>query len=243
MYDIDLLEKQWQRYNKRKKYPIYLIVAGLFLVGSLGYYFVISHNTINTKDADLQTLPVSEKKGKNYNILSNILVNQSLHTIDKYEIVSNNEMSRPKDNTLHAQANAPIQVVEDIPILDEKTVKPVEQIHNKKTKKKKKIVIHIQETSSISAYKDVERRFYQSHDIDDSLFLARGYYAKGDYKKAAYWALQTNKLNSQIDESWIIFIKSKVALGEKNEAIHILQSYIRKSNSYKARKLLNKLQN
>jgi len=220
-----------------------MIMATTLLLGGFGYYFMMKHS--NVKDARVSPISstIDEKKGKDHKIPFKILVSPSLNTIDKYEKISNNEITSHNipDNTQHIQTTAPIEVVEDIPILDEKTFTPM--LQTQKKNKKKKVVIHINETTSISAYKDVEKRFNQSHDIDDSLFLARGYYAKGDYKKAAYWALQTNKLNNKIDESWIIFIKSKVALGEKNEAIHILQSYIRKSNSYKARKLLDKLQN
>ena len=101
--------------------------------------------------------------------------------------------------------------------------------------------LNIVETSSVSAYKDVAKRFKQTHDTDDSLFLARSYYRKGNYKKAEYWSLQTNKINRNIEESWLIFAKSKVKLGRKNEAIDILTKYIKKSNSAEGKSLLNKI--
>jgi len=37
--------------------------------------------------------------------------------------------------------------------------------------------------------------------VDDSLFLASNYYKKGAYKKAVYWALQTNKIDKNIEET------------------------------------------
>ena len=247
MYDIDLLEKQWEVYNKRKKYPLFLMVAGLFFAGSLGYYWMINHHKAKSGDADVKSLSTNNKKGQKYNVASNILLNKSLKTIDKYNRVDIDKTKRDNIAVKVPQISlgAPLAAVEDIPILDEKPDAPRVHVGDKVRvrKKKKKVVIHIQKTTSVSAYKDVERRFNQSHDIDDSLFLARGYYAKGEYRKATFWALQTNKLNSKIDDSWIIFIKSKVKLGEKNEAIHILESYVKKSNSYRAKKLLEKLQN
>jgi len=108
-------------------------------------------------------------------------------------------------------------------------------------KPRKKMHLNIVESSSVSAYKDVERRFYQSHDTDDSLFLAKSYFRKGNYNKSEFWALQTNKVNSNIEESWLIFAKSKVELGRTNEAIRILTNYVKRSHSSAANNLLNAL--
>jgi hypothetical protein len=145
--------------------------------------------------------------------------------------------------------NKSLEALIDIPILDddrEETVKVPKQVAvstkevlNKMPKVYKKLHFEITESSNITAYKDVEERFYRSHDTDDSLFLAKSYYKKENYKKAEYWALQTNKENENIEESIFIFIKSKAKLGEKNEAISILNTYIKKSNSKKAQDVLD----
>ena len=108
-------------------------------------------------------------------------------------------------------------------------------------KPRKKMHLEITEMSGERAYKDVKNRFSMAPDPDDSLFLARNYYKEGKYSKAAYWALQTNKLNGDIEESWLIFAKSKSKTGHKNEAIRVLSQYVAKSNSTEARKLLYKL--
>jgi hypothetical protein len=108
-------------------------------------------------------------------------------------------------------------------------------------KPRKKMHLTIIKTTSSSAYKDVEKRFADTADPDDSLFLARTYYEKGNNKKAIYWALQTNKLNSNIEESWIIFAKAKARSGHKSEAIRVLSNYVKRSNSREAQRLLIKL--
>ncbi len=95
----------------------------------------------------------------------------------------------------------------------------------------------------MTAYKDVEKRFLESHDIDDALFLARSYYKKGDYKKSEYWALEINKLDEDMEESLLIFVKSKVKMGRKNEAISILTTYVQRSDSQEAKKLLYRIEN
>jgi hypothetical protein len=72
-------------------------------------------------------------------------------------------------------------------------------------KPRKKMHLDIIQTTSAGAYKDVANRFKDTSDTDDSLFLARTYFDKGNNKKAIYWALQTNKINPNIEESWLIF--------------------------------------
>jgi hypothetical protein len=120
------------------------------------------------------------------------------------------------------------ELLVDIPLLEEE--------HNKTQ-------LNIIGTSSVVAYEDVEKRFAQSHDIDDALFLANGYYKRGDYIKSAYWALETNKLDSNVEESIFIFVESKIKSGQVNEGISILKKYMKQSNSEEAKKLLFRIEN
>lgn len=98
-------------------------------------------------------------------------------------------------------------------------------------------------TSSITAYEDVEKRFLQSHDIDDALFLAKSYYKRLNYEKAVYWAFEVNKLDQNVEESVLIFIESKVKLGQRNEAILLLKNYLNKSDSEAGKILLERIEN
>ena len=63
------------------------------------------------------------------------------------------------------------------------------------------------------------------------------------YKKSEYWALETNKLDEDSEESLFIFVKSKVKLGRKNEAVTILTDYIKMTNSQEGKKLLYQIEN
>jgi tetratricopeptide (TPR) repeat protein len=140
--------------------------------------------------------------------------------------------------------NGSMEIVEELPIeekspqLQQPVVKE-EPVVEKRPRKK--MHLNIIETSSVSAYKDVAERFRQSHEVDDSLFLAKAYFRKGNYKKAEYWALQTNKVNENIEESWLIFAKSKVKQGKRNEAIRVLTAYVKRSKSQQAKHLLEKI--
>jgi len=88
---------------------------------------------------------------------------------------------------------------------------------------------------------DIEKRFSSTQNKDDALFLARYYYDKKQYKKALRWSLETNKLDSNIEESWLLFGKAKAKLGQRMDAIRVLQSYVDRTGSSKAKKLLGNI--
>ena len=236
MYDIRPLEEEWKRYRKKKLRPWYLgsmVLVVLFLL-----IFFFSSNAkmnFNSLSAYLNSLKssVSFKEVKSENVQ---------HT--KSELVVNGPLMRIEVEKLAIDEpetieDTPANILVDIPILDGKQ----KERSNVSGKVRKKIHLDIIKTTNITAYKDVEKRFKQSHDTDDSLFLARSYYKKGNYKKSEYWALETNKVNSNIEESMLIFVKSKMKLGRKNEARNILTTYMKKSNSQEAKKLLYSIEN
>jgi len=75
------------------------------------------------------------------------------------------------------------------------------------------------------------------------LFLAKSYYKKENYKKAEQWALEANKMDGTLEESFLIFVKAKIKLGQINEAKSLLNQYLKHSESKDTRVLLNKIQN
>jgi len=90
--------------------------------------------------------------------------------------------------------------------------------------------------------KSVIKRFNQSKKPALSLFIAKKFYEEGNYQEAYNYALETNKLNPNIEESIFIFCQSLVKLGNKDEAIKALSAYIRQSGSTEAKILLNDIQ-
>jgi len=235
MYDIKPLEEKWKKYRNKQRRPWYMFfflvlisIGVIFTFFNYKEFFVAKFNALSTKEI-IFIKP------------STVLLHDALVTleINKAKVIKEIKVNAS------AEKNAsplPLGIVEDIPVLEDvqnRKKYPKEKVD----KPRKKIHINIIETLNQSAYKDVAKRFKQSHDTDDSLFLAKSYYKKSYYKKAVYWALQTNKVNRNIDESWIIFAKSKANLGHKNEAIRILTSYVKRVNSSRAKHLLKKLQN
>ena len=237
MYDIEQLENQWKRYKKKKLKPWYmgsviLIILGLFIIifltnekinfNQIKTYFESSKEmlTFETEEKTKDTVATNEKEVKD-----TVLVDDALM---KLEV---------KDNMIDISEKVekePRNILVDIPILDDTNELPVEEVPGSR----KKIHLEIIESTSVTAYRDVEKRFLESHDIDDALSLARSYYKKADYRKAEYWALQINKLDENLEEGLLIFVRSKVKLGHKNEAISILTAYVKQSDSLEAKKLL-----
>jgi len=225
MYDIKLLEDEWERYRKKKKRPWYILLFVIFMGAFISIVF-LNYKEIPFLHSYLNSIGNTMKSA----IVSSVSVNEP-----KADAMSKPGSIVPQKSSL--------VIIEDVPVLedDASIEKSKIKIDTEAKTPRKKIYLNIIETSSVSAYKDVERRFFQTPDTDDALFLAKSYYDKGNYTKAEYWALQTNKVDDNIEESWLIFAKAKAKQGQINEAIRILTSYVRRSNSVQAKSVLYKI--
>lgn len=90
-----------------------------------------------------------------------------------------------------------------------------------------------------SDIQDVIKRFKKNNNPALSLFIAKKYYKLGDYQQAYNYALLTNQINNDIEQSWIIFAKSLVKLDKKDKAIKTLTKYVKHSDSSNAKVLLD----
>lgn len=240
MYDIERLENEWKQYRKKKLKPWYIgFLVSLVLAVILIVVFVNGKIDFNAFKHYFQTsndpIIFEASSGNEQESKSSVLVNKSLDRLETKENVINDSMI----TVVEKPVKKPVNILVDIPVLEDTGTLTAGDIHQNKPK----VHLDIVESTSVTAYEDVEKRFMQSHDIDDALFLARSYYKKGDYKKSEYWALETNKLDENSEESLFIFVKSKVKLGLKNEAISILTDYLKVTNSPEGKKLLYQIEN
>lgn len=263
MYDIAYLEGEWKRYKRKKRKP-YFILLFLFIFFSVVSWFFIAYKTLFFVEKKSKTIEISKLKDVKSDFIkeSNVLL-----LADFIGILEVNKVIKAKVIKSPTEALSRTSVGNDltIPIKKHKSVKIRKDIKQdkakiKKSRKKKKVTqikrstlkkktrkkrtkkhVNILETESISAYAEVSNRFRRLRDPNDSLFLAKNYYKNGNYKKAEHWALLTNRVDSSIEDSWIIFAQSKLKQGKKNEAIQILQSYVKRSNSDAARRILYKI--
>lgn len=93
----------------------------------------------------------------------------------------------------------------------------------------------IQRDSDMKDIQEVIARFKKNKNPALSLFVAKRYYAIGNFQQAYNYALMTNELDNNIEDSWLIFAQSLYKLDQKEMAIKTLKTYINESGSVKAR--------
>jgi len=237
MYDIDILEAQWKKYNKKKRRPYYIVSFFFILISALGSFIFMNKELVLTKVEAFQSKKVSIKKDNVYKDLPITTL-----ALKKKKIGSDINLNTVKPISPLVIDTNPMEP-EDVLIEVRDAPKHIAPVSDRAVPKRKRPKMHLEivEMSGERAYVDVKNRFSIAPDPDDSLFLARNYYRDKKYSKAAYWALQTNKLNGDIEESWLIFARAKAKTGQKNEAIRVLSEYAKRSNSDDAYKLLKEL--
>lgn len=158
---------------------------------------------------------------------------------------SNNQVYYKKETISTAQG-LPKEVIIDI---KQEEKKQEEKIVPKKVEKIEEVAINIDKKTPINiARKDeqedlshVIKRFNINHNPALSLFIAKKYYQLENYEQAYNYALMTNEINNNIEESWIIFTKSLVKMGKKDKAVETLKKYISHSSSSQAKQLLDEI--
>lgn len=206
-------------------------------------------NTTNSKDTDIASDQANKKHEDTRiiftpsldfmkNMQSNISKNSggSNQAIDSRQIpdiqIKKEEKIIPKEENLAKIDVTPKNEKNLNIVLQQK--KQTVNIENKFSEK----VTISKENSDI---RDVIKRFNINKNPALSLFIAKKYYQLNEYENAYNYALATNNIDSNIDESWIIFSKSLVKLNQKDKAIQTLEQYISYSKSQNAKMFLDDL--
>ena len=106
------------------------------------------------------------------------------------------------------------------------------------TKPKGMIKIETKEMNSIEYLKE---KYEKTHSIVYALMLSEEYYLTKNYQESNKWAIISNNLDADNEKSWILFAKTKVKLGRKDDAITALKAYVKNNKSQAAQALLNQL--
>jgi len=139
----------------------------------------------------------------------------------------------------------------EVVLVTKKVVEPiVVKVHqkvkrdkiNKNIKPASENIININSTvAKSSQVKKIERKFNHTHDFRLALKLSKLYFLKKSYKQAVKWSMIANELNEKDENSWIMFAKSKMKLGDVLSAKSALRTYSKVYKSKKVRKLLNRM--
>jgi len=257
MINTKELEKRWLKY-KTKSYLLLLFIITIVVLLIYGGYYILYKLDLNI-DREKNIKPTADvKMVKDKNVTVTSLA--SFPTPIKKDIEVKSD-----DNIVSLSPIIPIVDI-DSETAKSKTVKKVtpkrkrvkkrlvkakksnyltpdelKEIENKVTNlkdKKKKINF---KTSSSNYIEIMKEKFHKNRNPREAILIAKAYYRAGDYKKSEEWALKANNLNNNLEESWLLFAKSKNALGKQEEALKILIAYYNKTKSPKVKLLIEKI--
>jgi len=257
MLNIPDLEKRWLRYKIKSSLPYFLLtlLTVFFVVG----YSLISVNTEVDKQQKTTNTTISTikknvpKKEPTIQEKTTVKKAQStqkdiiaLHntTNEKEAVPSANKLSPSMDFINAFERYTPpvqhevkkhSQTVKKV----KKTTPVVETVQEEKPAPVVRATITIERQDTSKDIQNILKRFERDKNPALSLFLAKKYYELGNYQKASRYALITNGLNKDIEDSWLIFSKSLVKMHQKEKAVKILRQYINSSHSSNAAVLLH----
>lgn len=207
----------------------------------------LAQKPIEAKES-MSSVPEIQKELETQKEQKRVVLTPSLEFISKIsttvpknystEVISNTKVEAPAIKEIK-----PVVIPPKIQEIKEEIVEPIkiEKIETPVVKEEKKGSVSISHRDEQKDIADVIKRFNTNHNPALSLFVAKKYYQLGDYEQAYNYALVTNDINKNIEESWIIFAKSLVKLGKKGMAIETLKKYISHSNSPQAKQLLDEI--
>jgi tetratricopeptide (TPR) repeat protein len=216
MHNYDELEKIYYR-KKFKRYFIYgallLLVIGLVLF--IYYKFNVS------------------KASKVPNQIKKIESNTSIKIKKPVKIIKSEKKEQNKSikkSIKHIDKLILNPVIPDINFTSsepkEKTTvkKSVKQV--KKQEPVKKPIIKIQVIKKKESLSSLINSYNVSDDYTTAIKIANIYFKRKNYNKSIEWAKKANDINAENYESWLLYAKSLVKLGEINKAKKLLKSYI-----------------
>jgi len=260
MYDIPELEKKWRKYRRNRiKKPIIIGLSTLILLGGVGYVglkylnnnndsnssvvkkSLAATNTQNVKKTQ-PTQPKVEKVETPAMVITKTPANgqmqpKAVAVAPSNSVNSNSDDTIDLSNATIVQPNVPDDEIRVIGFDNNKEKKEIKKKYQE-ILAPKQTEAEIREKEELAVY---EERFKSTQDPQDSLYLAKYYYKKGNYDKAETWAVNTNSIDGDIEDSWIIFAKARAKQGHRVDAIKVLQSYYDETSSAKAKELLDKL--
>ncbi len=237
MYDIPELEKKWRKY-KRKQIQKPLIISSVTLLLLVGVT-ALALTYLNKPKEQSKKQPKEVAKPTQA-----VVPTKNSDAIVITKISNSTQPTKPINSSDSIDLSNAEIVKPNVPD-DEIRVIGFDKKDAKKIKKKYEDILIPQSTVEATKEKEIaaalEEQFRDTQDPQDSLKVARYYYKIGNYKKAETWAVNTNNLDGDIEESWLIFAKARAKQGFRTDAIKVLQSYYDETNSPKAKTLLDKL--
>jgi len=265
MLNIIELESRWFKYKIRSYLPHFTILISLVIITTLIFSFtkkpsvdskykgniiseihtstpiVLPEVLIQKKDAVKEKTVVKKQTtivvpSINKDAHANLKLSPSLDFMKKMQNSVQPYYMNEKTNSDHyTDPDSDTSSVVSKPVTPNKLL--AKTVNIQQTPKK----IHIKRQNTQNDIYDIIKRFKNNNNPALSLFVAKKYYELGNYNQSYNYSLITNKINKEIEVSWIIFAKSLVKLGKKDKAISTLKKYIKQSHSSSAQILLDEI--
>ncbi|HIP30356.1 MAG TPA: hypothetical protein EYG83_06030 [Sulfurospirillum arcachonense] len=214
------LEKRVKLIKIKKYIKIFAILSVLIAVS----YYVVSINQVVVVAKPLHVKEVLKKE-----------LPKKAPKVKKYEPIQQ-EIERVKQEIVVTKVEA-YDTIKLSPKLNLPSIlkKDVVEVKKEPIIKKSKISLHVKEVKSEDA---LLKRFRVAGDFESAMGLAYLYFDKQNFEKSIFWSKKASKLSSGDESAWLIYAKSKKALGETEDAIKALHLYLEYFSSRRIEKLL-----
>ncbi|HHD72834.1 MAG TPA: hypothetical protein ENL02_02830 [Epsilonproteobacteria bacterium] len=205
------------------------------------------HSSIENPSKDLSSVKLHPSMAFMQNIENDVLDyyfqdNVASSSLSSSSLPSANNDKQPRlpsiDNSTHTTviATKSDTIVSAIPVSN------LEKPNSKSTSSASTAHMSIQRENDMKDIQHVIKRFKKNKNPALSLFVAKRYYKIGNYQQAYNYALITNDLDNNIEDSWLIFAKSLYHLNQKDMAKKTLRTYLIDSGSVKAKITLEQME-
>ncbi|MDR2342556.1 MAG: hypothetical protein LBD84_05925 [Campylobacteraceae bacterium] len=230
--EVLILEEQWKEFRNKKIFKrIIIFFSILLLILSLVLLYLIL-SVPNAKDL---TNTSNNSLNASVNETTNTINPTNATSQDNFKAENNNltnDSVNGKNKTINTVNKTVIKLPEISYIGPQIIIEPPEE---------KKIII---ETNNIQNINELIKKFENTNNIIFANMISEEFFDKKDYKKSLEFALKANEIDPKNESSWIMFAKSQVKLGNKQDAIKALEVFTKSSkNSKNAINLLQKIKN
>jgi len=236
MYNISELERKWIQYRRKRVMKIVLYAVGVIalVLGPLAYVTLkgSDENAKGNKAAPVHPSPAVSGRGA-------VALNPSQPPAKEPPRKAAADILTPQIPSM--QPKTPVQKPERKKPKMLITLTDKNAVATEAPQEHKQIKLQMVDTRNQAVVKEIEQRFPLTKDYDDAMYLAKYYYGKRKYKKAEYWAMQANAIDSTQEESWIIFGKAIAKRGHRADALRVLQAYYDRSGSIRVKELIDRI--
>ncbi|WP_103608103.1 CDC27 family protein [Campylobacter concisus] len=161
------------------------------------------------------------------------------------EVVKINETNDTSKNDPKRQRSSQgwlkLNIPDEEPLTEQNGISvPQDEVIDLESKPARKRV-NIQVTSASNEESVLREQFLKTNNPTIALELARLNFRNNNFKEAIKWSLAANDIDNSLEESWIIFAKSKYKLKQSDDAVKALREYNKNLNKASINELINKI--